>query len=97
VDGLGAAQFAVPGAVERIRELREPGKQARVLALAVADPAQAYGAALPWPESEGRPSRTAGAYVVLSDGMPAAYLERGARTLSTFEAARHWPTRSRHS
>jgi ATP-dependent Lhr-like helicase len=87
VDGLGAAQFAVPGAVERIRELREPGREARVLALAAADPAQPYGAALPWPESEGRPARAAGAYVVLVDGAPAAYLERGARTMTTFEAA----------
>jgi ATP-dependent Lhr-like helicase len=87
VDGLGAAQFAVPGAVERIRELREPGREARVLALAAADPAQPYGAALPWPDSEGRPARAAGAYVVLVDGVPAAYLERGARTLTSFEAA----------
>jgi ATP-dependent Lhr-like helicase len=87
VDGLGAAQFAVPGAVERIRELREPGREARVLALAAADPAQPYGAALPWPESEGRPARAAGAYVVLVDGVPAAYLERGGRTLTTFAAA----------
>jgi ATP-dependent Lhr-like helicase len=87
VDGLGAAQFAVPGAVERIRELREPGREARVLALAAADPAQPYGAALPWPESEGRPARAAGAYVVLVDGVPSAYLERGGRTLTTFAAA----------
>jgi ATP-dependent Lhr-like helicase len=87
VDGLGAAQFAVPGAVERIRALREPGREAGVLALTAADPAQPYGAALPWPESEGRPARAAGAYVVLVDGLPAAYLERGARTLVTFETA----------
>ena len=56
------------------------------LVLAAADPAQPYGAALPWPESEGRPARQAGAYVVLADGAPAAYLERGARTLLTFGA-----------
>jgi ATP-dependent Lhr-like helicase len=87
VDGLGAAQFAVPGAVERLRELREPGREARVLALAAADPAQPYGAALPWPESAGRPARAAGAYVVLVDGVPAVYLERGAKTLTTFEPA----------
>ncbi len=88
VDGLGAAQFALPGAVERIRDLREASRDASVVALAAADPAQPYGAALPWPhrteQTAGRPSRTAGAYVVLSDGKPAAFLERGARTLVTF-------------
>ncbi len=86
VDGLGAAQFALPGAVERIRDLREVTREASVVALAAADPAQPYGAALPWPDSAGRPSRTAGAYVVLSDGEPVAHLERGARTLVTFGA-----------
>ena len=91
VAGLGGAQFAHPGAVERLRGFRhtaeedgdEPGGP---LVLAAADPAQPYGAALPWPESEGRPARQAGAYVVLADGAPAAYLERGARTLLTFGA-----------
>jgi ATP-dependent Lhr-like helicase len=57
------------------------------VALAAADPAQPYGAALAWPPAEGRPARVAGAYVVLSDGEPAAYLERGGRTLVTFPAA----------
>ncbi len=93
VDGLGAAQFAVPGAVERLRDLREPGREPGVVALAAADPAQPYGAALPWPEAHGRPARVAGAYVVLTDGVPAAYLERGARTLTTFDegSASDWP------
>ena len=86
VDGLGAAQFALPGAVERIRDLREARREASVVALAAADPAQPYGAALPWPQNARRPSRTAGAYVVLADGEPAAFLERGARTLLTFGA-----------
>ena len=87
VDGLGAAQFALPGAVERIRDLREPRTGASALALAAADPAQPFGAALPWPESQGRPSRTAGAFVILVDGEAAAFLERGARSLVTFDAA----------
>jgi len=90
VDGLGAAQFALPGAVERIRDLREASREPSVLALPAADPAQPYGAALPWPQGtgggSGRPSRTAGAYVVLASGEPAAFLERGARTLLTFAA-----------
>jgi ATP-dependent helicase Lhr and Lhr-like helicase len=60
---------------------------ADVLVLAATDPAQPYGAALPWPESSGRPARAAGAHVVLVDGEPAAHLERGGRTLTTFDAA----------
>ena len=89
VAGLGAAQFAVPGAVDRLRAAREPVDRADraapdTLVLAAADPAQPYGAALPWPEGPGRPSRSAGAYVVLADGAVAAFLERGARSLTTF-------------
>jgi ATP-dependent Lhr-like helicase len=88
VDGLGAAQFALPGAVERIRDLREASAEASVLALPAADPAQPYGAALPWPQGTGGSGdpRGRGAYVVLASGEPAAFLERGARTLLTFAA-----------
>jgi len=83
VAGLGAAQFASPGAVDRLRASRSEEDDDR-LVLAAADPAQPYGAALPWPEGAGRPSRSAGAYVVLAGGVPAAFLERGARSLLTF-------------
>ena len=86
VDGLGAAQFALPGAVDRIRELRDASGETSVHVLGAADPAQPYGAALAWPENAGRPARVSGAYVVLADGNAAAYLERGARTLLTFPA-----------
>jgi ATP-dependent Lhr-like helicase len=88
VAGLGGAQFAHPGAVDRLRTFRgttrEDGEAGAPVVLAAADPAQPYGAALPWPESVGRPARQAGAYIALSDGAPAAYLERGARSLVTF-------------
>jgi ATP-dependent helicase Lhr and Lhr-like helicase len=87
VEGLGAAQFAVPGAVDRLREHRENTADARPIALPTADPAQPFGATLPWPASAGRPARAAGAYLVLSDGRPIAFLERGARTLFTFADA----------
>jgi ATP-dependent Lhr-like helicase len=92
VDGLGAAQFALPGAVDRLRDLREERGEPLV-ALAAADPAQPYGAALPWPWTAGRPARAAGAYMVLAGGEPAAFLERGARSLLTFERGRDapWP------
>jgi ATP-dependent Lhr-like helicase len=83
VSGLGAAQFAHPGAVDRLRGEREPG-EAAVVVLAATDTAQPYGAALPWPDSDGRPARAAGARVVLADGEAIAYLERGGRSVLTF-------------
>jgi ATP-dependent helicase Lhr and Lhr-like helicase len=82
LEGLGGAQFALPGAVERLRSRHDD--EARPLVLATVDPAQPYGAALPWPKLEGRrPARTAGAYVVLVGGEPILYLERGGRALQT--------------
>ncbi len=87
ITGLGAAQFSLPGAVDRLRALREAAadEDGATVILAAADPAQPYGATLPWPGSDGRPSRAAGAYVVLVDGAAAAFLERGARSLVTFD------------
>jgi ATP-dependent Lhr-like helicase len=85
VAGMGAAQFAHPGAVDRLRASRDDGERdAETLVLAATDPSQPYGAALPWPENAGRPARAAGAFVVLADGRPVAFLERGARSLLTF-------------
>jgi ATP-dependent Lhr-like helicase len=82
VEGLGGAQFALGGAVERLRELRDRDEEAVPLVLAAADPAQPYGAALPWPKRAGaRAARVAGAYVVLMDGEAVLYVERGGRTL----------------
>jgi ATP-dependent helicase Lhr and Lhr-like helicase len=90
VAGLGAAQFALPGAVDRIRAEREAPELRRAVLLAAADPAQPYGAALPWPRREEERSpvqRVAGAYVVLVDGDAVLYIERGGRTLVTLPAA----------
>jgi ATP-dependent Lhr-like helicase len=81
VEGLGGSQFALPGAVDRLRSLRDSG--GRVMALAATDPANAYGAVLPWPESDGRMSRAAGAYCVIDDGRLVLFLERGGRSLLT--------------
>ena len=79
VEGLGGAQFALPGAVERLRERPE---EETALVLAAADPAQPYGAALPWPKRSGaRAARVAGAQVVLLGGEPALFVERGGRSL----------------
>ena len=85
VEGLGGAQFALPGAVERLRS--QPERDAAPVVLSAVDPSQPYGAALPWPELERRPQRVAGAYVVLLDGEPILYLERGGRGLQTLVAA----------
>jgi ATP-dependent Lhr-like helicase len=50
--------------------------------LAAADPAQTYGAALPWPKrAGGRAARVAGAHVVLLGGEASLFVERGGRTL----------------
>jgi ATP-dependent Lhr-like helicase len=83
VEGLGGAQFALPGAVERLRELRpKDGDEPEALVLAAADPAQPYGAALPWPKrANGRAARVAGAHVVLLGGEAVLFVERGGRTL----------------
>ncbi|MGC5017765.1 ATP-dependent helicase [Micromonospora sp. DT47] len=101
VEGLGAAQFAVPGAVDRIRALADPadgtrGRGGPTLVLAATDPANPYGAALPWPErvvdsGDGaapatghRAGRKAGALVVLVGGDLVLYVERGGRTILSF-------------
>jgi len=100
VAGLGAAQFGTVGAIDRLRSYagdragrgRSSDEQPqRALVLAATDPANPYGAALPWPEapdrperaeeSRHRPGRKAGALVVLVDGMLALYVERGGRSL----------------
>ena len=81
VEGLGGAQFALPGAVERLRELRGAGN-GEPLVLAAADPAQPYGGVLPWPKrAAARAARVAGAHVVLLGGEAALYVERGGRSL----------------
>ncbi|WP_442929605.1 ATP-dependent helicase [Micromonospora sp. WMMC250] len=101
VEGLGAAQFAVPGAVDRLRALADPTDGARgrgtpASVLAATDPANPYGAALPWPDrvldsGDGaapatghRAGRKAGALVVQVGGDLVLYVERGGRTLLSF-------------
>jgi ATP-dependent Lhr-like helicase len=92
VEGLGAAQFGTAGAVDRLRSFATPaGGEApdhkpTAVALAATDPANPYGAALPWPASDAghRPGRKAGGLVVLVDGALVLYVERGGRTLLTW-------------
>lgn len=100
VEGLGAAQFAMDGAVDRLRATansREsadgtrPSDARSAVVLAAADPANAYGAALPWPEpptgSSHKPGRKAGSLVVLVDGDLTLYMERGGKTLLAWPAS----------
>ncbi|MEJ7629295.1 MAG: DEAD/DEAH box helicase, partial [Nocardioidaceae bacterium] len=97
VAGLGAAQFSTTGAVDRIRAMSADGNRQQAqespgaLVLAATDPANPFGAALPWPEratdsanAGHRPGRKAGAVVVIVDGCLVVYVERGGRTLLTF-------------
>lgn len=94
IEHLGAAQFAVPATVDRLRSYVEDAQLNKTepvaLALAATDPANPYGAALPWPavnEEAGtghRPGRKAGALVVLVDGALVLYVERGGKTLLAF-------------
>ncbi|MCU1481901.1 MAG: ATP-dependent helicase [Subtercola sp.] len=120
IDGLGAAQFATGGTVDRLRSFaadilddgtgssvglassrgnssgtaRDSGAgnvgrdaRARTLTLAASDPANPFGAALPWPQGEGhRPGRKAGALVVLVDGHLVLYVERGGKTVLSFSS-----------
>lgn len=94
IEHLGAAQFAVPATVDRLRSYSEDTQLAKAepvaLALAATDPANPYGAALPWPAQQDdagtgqRPGRKAGALVVLVDGALVLYVERGGKTLLAF-------------
>lgn len=90
VEGLGGAQFAVPGAIDRLRAFSrsDDAEDGEAVMLAAADPAQPYGAALEWPSPVGdtrhRPGRKAGALVVLVSGEAALYVERGGKSLLSF-------------
>jgi ATP-dependent helicase Lhr and Lhr-like helicase len=94
VAGLGATQFAAAGAIDRLRSHRDGAgghaedelgeRDPEVVLLAATDPAQPYGGALAWPPSAGRPARAAGAFVLLVDGLPAVFVERGGRSIATF-------------
>ncbi|HXD75046.1 MAG TPA: DEAD/DEAH box helicase [Vicinamibacterales bacterium] len=89
VAGLGATQFALPGALDLLRSLRDPSAEdtdVEVVVLSATDPANPYGAAIrfpPVPTGRG-PTRSVGATVILVDGALAAYLARGDRQLLTF-------------
>jgi ATP-dependent Lhr-like helicase len=98
VESLGGAQFAVASTVDRLRSYLDgvdpERREYHAVVLAAADPANPYGAALPWPsrkdgddggdEASHRPGRKAGALVALVDGELTWFLERGGRSLLSF-------------
>src|SRR5262249_20437139 len=92
VAGLGGSQFADAGALDRLRALRETAADADeddevppAVVLAATDPANPYGAALPWSKTEAaRLARAAETHVVLVDGVLAAYLGKGEKEIRTF-------------
>jgi ATP-dependent Lhr-like helicase len=100
IAGQGATQFALPGADERLRSLREAPDEVHTLILAATDPANPYGATVPWPvrrnadastndrggegEAMTRPQRAAGARVILHNGALVAWIAKSERNLLTF-------------
>ncbi|PAT15427.1 ATP-dependent helicase [Corynebacterium sp. NML 120412] len=91
IEGLGAAQFSTPATIDRLRGHADSDdiigwpsgtREPHVHVLAATDPANPYGAALPWPVQG--PTRAAGAIVVLIDGLLAAHITRGGKTMTTF-------------
>jgi ATP-dependent Lhr-like helicase len=101
IAGLGATQFALPGCEDRLRDERDTpdderssntanGSRSRAhcLVLAADDPANPYGASLPWPPNDApkalRPSRSAGARVVLVEGALRGFIGRTGERLCTF-------------
>ena len=94
IDGLGAAQFALPGAVDRLRGFREvvdielhPDDAEPSVVLAATDPAQPFGSVIAWPDNEGRPARSAASVVVIDAGEPLAWYDTRSGNLVPFPAA----------
>ncbi len=82
VEGLGAAQFAMPGAVDRLREFRDVvdaglalDRERNAIVLSSTDPAQPFGSVLAWPQNNGRPARSAASVVILDDGVAMAWYD----------------------
>jgi ATP-dependent Lhr-like helicase len=80
IEGLGGAQFGLPGAIDRLRVTDDPG----LIVMAATDPANPFGAIVPWPETEGRPTRSAGARIATRDGSPIAWMDATGRSVCGF-------------
>jgi ATP-dependent Lhr-like helicase len=96
VAGLGATQFALPAAVDLLRQLRTapPEEKPEFVQLAATDPANPYGSVLRWPDlpvaeedAESAPrvlTRAVYAEVILRNGQLVAWLRRGNPNLLVF-------------
>ncbi|HEU4888996.1 MAG TPA: DEAD/DEAH box helicase, partial [Thermoanaerobaculia bacterium] len=84
VAGLGATQFAGPGAIDLLRSMRDEPEKPETVMLAATDPANPYGAIVKWPESTATMSRSVGAHVILVNGLMACYVSRGEKQLLLF-------------
>ncbi|MCL1588019.1 MAG: DEAD/DEAH box helicase [Actinomycetia bacterium] len=82
IEGLGGAQFGLPGAIERLRTSRDTG----IVVLASTDPTNPYGGSLPWPPSDGTPQRRAGSTIAMNSGIPVAWLDPAGRSIALFNA-----------
>jgi len=82
IEGLGGAQFGLPGAIERLRMSRDPD----VVVMATVDPGNPYGASLPWPASDGKPQRRARSTTAIASGVPVAWLDPAGGTVALFDA-----------
>jgi len=83
IEALGGAQFGLPGAIDRLRDTSAGG----LVIMAATDPANPYGAAVAWPDHDaGSPGRHAGAFVIINDGSLIAFVERGGRSILTWDA-----------
>jgi len=80
VEGLGGAQFGLPGAIDRLRSPVDTG----LSVISATDPASAFGAAIPWPNTDGRPTRTAGARVAIDNGVLLAWIDAAGRRVCLF-------------
>lgn len=87
VEGLSGAQFAWAATVDRLRQEPDPLSAKKPVLLATPDPANPYGALLPWPSNNGRPRRAWGTTVILVEGHPIFFLEKGAKKILTFPQA----------
>ncbi|MDO5736532.1 MAG: ATP-dependent helicase [Propionibacteriaceae bacterium] len=97
VEGLGGSQFATSATIDQVRQFSDSPDETPwpsgtveppVVVLSAVDPANPYGSVLPWPAHDtGRPSRAAGALVVLADGVCLAHISRGGRQLTLFTPA----------
>ncbi len=82
IEGLGGAQFGLPGAIDRLRATKDSG----VVVLATPDPANPFGGILPWPDTQGRPTRTAGSRVAIDNGALVAWMDRSGKRVCAFSS-----------